>query len=201
MGGASGEAALVAFVMRIRPTSIALGTAGLGLIVLGVAIWTALAGASRSTATQATDFSSVPVQVQIAAPDLELDDLAGARHSLSAYRGQVVLVNLWATWCPPCEAEMPNLQRFFVRHAAEGFTVIGIEDGDPIEKVRSFVQEHHLTFPIWIDPTYQATDHAFKTSSLPSSYVLDRGGIIRWMWFGAISEANLERYIAPLIKE
>jgi thiol-disulfide isomerase/thioredoxin len=132
---------------------------------------------------------------------LALSDLSGARHLLADYAGTVVLINLWATWCPPCAAEMPNLQRFYLRHRPEGFTVIGIDDGDPIEQVASYVETHGLTFPVWLDPTYQATDRAFKTPSLPSSYVLDRAGTVRLRWIGAIKESNLERYVTPLIKE
>jgi peroxiredoxin len=135
------------------------------------------------------------------APVLALRDLDGAERSLADYRGQVVLVNLWATWCPPCIEEMPNLQRFFDRHRDQGFVVIAIDDGDPLEDVRSFVAKHGLTFPVWLDDTYEATERAFKTSSLPSSYVIDRNGQVRLAWFGAISEPMLEEYVAPLIKE
>ncbi len=62
--------------------------------------------------------------------------------------------------------------------------------------VISFVQKYDLNFSVWLDPTYQATDYAFKTMNLPSSYVIDRNGVIRLEWVGAISEQNLEKYIA-----
>jgi peroxiredoxin len=96
---------------------------------------------------------------------------------------------------------MPNLERYYEKHGGQGFIVIGIEDGDPKPQVASFVGAHGLTFPIWLDPTYEATDRAFKTSNLPSSYVLDRAGTIRLRWIGAINEVNLEKYITPLIEE
>lgn len=159
------------------------------------------ADAAAQDATRPTDFSAVPERVSFDAPDLGLLDLSGQRHVLSDYAGQVVLVNLWATWCPPCIAEMPNLQRFYEAHAAERFIVIAVEDGDPVSDVRSFVSAHDLTFPIWLDPGHEAASRAFKTSNLPSSYVVDRAGKVRLMWFGAISETNLERYVTPLIEE
>ena len=65
----------------------------------------------------------------------------------------------------------------------------------------SFVQKHDLNFSIWLDPKYLAAHDAFKTMNLPSSYVIDRNGVIRLEWVGAISEQNLEKYVEPLIKE
>src|SRR5512143_2779678 len=116
--------------MRSHKTAFSLALAGLGLVLLGIASCYLFWERPSSRALQATDFSSIPVRVQSDAPELELSDLDGTHHALSDYRGQVVLVNLWATWCPPCEAEMPNLQRFYEKHAKEGLVVIGIEDGD-----------------------------------------------------------------------
>ena len=187
--------------MKIKPNVLGLAFAGLGLVLLGGATWILLSDAASGYADQATDFSSIPAQVHFDAPPLTLNDLAGVRHALSDYRGQVVLVNLWATWCPPCEAEMPNLERYYQKHLGDGLVVVAIDDGDPAPQVAAFVAAHGLTFPVWLDPTYQATDRAFKTGSLPTSYVLDRAGTVRWMWYGAINAANLEKYITPLLKE
>ncbi len=175
--------------------------AGVGLIILGIATWFLLAHKPADDPTQPTDFSAIPARVQYEAPSLKLNDIHGAGASLADYRGRVVLVNLWATWCPPCQAEMPLLQHYYVKHSKEGFTVIAIEDGDPTTDVISFVQKYGLTFPVWLDPTYQATDHAFETKNLPSSYVIDRSGRVRLAWVGAISAANLEKYVTYLIKE
>jgi len=175
--------------------------AGLGLIVLGGASAWFLSNSRPDETLQPTDFSAVPVAVNYPAPALVLQDLGGARHALSDYAGQVLLINLWATWCPPCQAEMPLLQQYFERHRDSEFAVIAIEDGDPIAEVQAFVSSYRLTFPIWLDPDHQATDHAFKTISLPSSYVIDRTSRVRLVWLGAISEANLEKYVTPVIQE
>lgn len=175
---------------------------GIGLIVTGFAVYSLTFSSQISIyAESPTDFSAIPAKVQINAPTLALADIQGVRHSLADYRGQVLLVNLWATWCPPCQAEMPELQGFYKNHQNEGFTVIAVEDGDPAADVMSFARKYNLNFPIWLDPTYQATDQAFKTINLPSSYVIDRNSKIRLEWVGAISEQNLENYVTPLIKE
>ncbi len=175
--------------------------AGLGLIVIGITAVYVLSAKQAEDAMQPTDFSAIPATVQFEAPALALTDLSGNEQRLSDFRGKVVLVNLWATWCPPCKAEMPILQSFYEAHRQEGLAVVAIEDGDPKSDVVAFVQQLGLTFSVWLDPTYQATDHAFKTKNLPSSYVIDRAGTVRLEWFGAISEANLQKYLIPLMKE
>ncbi len=175
--------------------------AALGVAILGGVGMYVLAAQQAEAADQPTDFAAIPAPVDYPAPSIALSSLDGSRQALSDYRGQVVLVNLWATWCPPCKAEMPLLQRYFEKHQAEGFTVIAIEDGEPASDVRSFAKQYALTFPVWLDPGHEATDRAFKTSNLPTSYIIDRVGTIRLTWLGAISEANLEKYVTPLIRE
>ena len=181
---------------------IALGAAGIGLIFIGVAVLLLFSlNQGKDDPATPTDFSAVPAKVEFGAPALTLSDIHGIQHSLIDYHGQVVLVNLWATWCPPCKAEMPILQDYYTRHQRDGFTIIAIEDGDPASDVIAFVNEYRLTFSIWLDPAYQATDHAFKTQNLPSSYLVDRTGKVRLAWIGAINAGNLEKYITPIIKE
>ena len=188
--------------MKIPGRSLALAISGIGLVLFGVAALLLVAlGRWRDESLTATNFSAIPARVRFDAPALTLKDVQGVEHSLSDYRGRVVLVNLWATWCPPCKAEMPNLQRFYLRNQSEGFVVIAIEDGDPAADVISFVEDLGLTFPVWLDPTHEATGRAFRTINLPSSYVIDRAGQVRLAWLGAISEENLEKYVAPIIKE
>ena len=171
---------------------------GLGLILIGISayfIWQ-----SQNSSPQ-TDFSAVPVKVNFAAPELTLSDIQGAAHSLADYRGQVVLVNLWAIWCPPCKQEMPTLQSFYNRHKAQGFVVLAINDGDPTKDVLQFLKDYNLTFPVWLDPSYIATDQKFKTLNLPTSFVIDRNGTVQLQWVGGISRKMLDQYVIPLITE
>ena len=148
-----------------------------------------------------TDLAAVPVKVNFMAPSLSLTEIYGTPSSLADFRGQVVLVNLWATWCPPCKAEMPALETFYRKHKKSGFAIVAINDGDPTADVIRFVNEYGLTFPVWLDPTYIATEKAFKTLNLPSSFVIDRDGTVVLSWVGGINGKNLEKYVTPIIEE
>jgi peroxiredoxin len=160
-----------------------------------------LANARAGYASLSTDFAAIPVEVSFRAPALTLRELNGQQRSLRDYAGQVVLVNLWATWCPPCAAEMPEFQRYYEEHRDSQFTVVAINDGELAPEVEQFVTDYGLTFPIWLDPTYEATERAFKAGNLPTSYVIDRHGMVRLMWIGAISQSNLQKFVTPIIKE
>ena len=171
------------------------------LISLGTILIAASTYFILREATPQSNFSTVPVKVNYDTPKLTLTDTQGMTHSLADYRGQVVLVNLWATWCIPCREEMPALQSFYDDNKDKGFTVIAINDGDPLADVAKFAEDYDLTFPIWLDPTYIATEQAFKTMNLPSSFVIDRDGIVQLLWVGGISHAMLEEHVTPLITE
>lgn len=169
---------------------------GLGLILIAASGFYILQDAALQN-----DLSTVPIEVNFPAPELTLSDIHGKPRSLADYRGQVVLVNLWATWCPPCKDEMPTLQAFYNKHKADGFVIIAINDGDPATDVLQFVEEYQLSFPVWLDPSYIATEQAFRTLNLPSSFVIDREGIVRQTWVGGISRKMLDKYVTPIIKE
>jgi peroxiredoxin len=173
---------------------------GAGLVLTGIAAYFLLPGADKRKAFP-TEIAAVPLSVNYPAPDLSLNDLQGNPVSLADARGQVALVNLWATWCPPCKKEMPALQAYYEDHKQDGFTIIAINDGDPAADVTEFVRQHRLSFPVWLDPTYIATEKAFQTLNLPSSFVIDREGVIRLRWVGETTAGMLESYVTPLITE
>jgi thiol-disulfide isomerase/thioredoxin len=169
---------------------------GLGLILITTSIYFIL-----HDRTVQTDLLTIPAQVRFPAPKLTLTDIQGIPRSLADYRGQVVLVNLWATWCPPCKEEMPTLQAFYEKYRGSGFVIVAINDGDPKADVLQFVNDYELTFPVWLDPTYIATEQAFNTVNLPTSFVIDRSGTIQLTWVGGINGETLETYVTPLITE
>lgn len=175
---------------------------GAGLILVGIAAILLLPGnKSSTTAPQANTLSTIPVAVNYPAPDLSLQNaVSGKTESLTDYRDKIVLVNNWATWCPPCKAEIPTLEAYYKAHAANGFMIVGIEAGEPQTDVSKFVQEHDMTYPVWFDLKNSALD-AFKNQNLPSSYVIDHKGAIRLAWVGEISQAMLEKYVTPLLAE
>ena len=170
---------------------------GIGLLLIAAAVYFLL----QYNAAPSSDLAAIPVKVDYPAPELTLTNLEGSPVSLADYRGKVVLVNLWATWCPPCKEEMPALETFYRKHADDGFTIVAVNDGDPTADVVQFVKDYGLTFPVWLDPTYTATERAFKTLNLPSSFVIDREGQIVLSWVGGINLRTLEKYVTPLIED
>lgn len=168
-----------------------------GLLLIGFAIFLMALSKAKEVSSPS---SVVPFPVDYAAPELALKTMDGKTESLADYRESVVLVNNWATWCPPCKAEMPTLAAYYNEHHAEGFSIIAIEAGDPVGVVSQFVQSHNLTFTIWLDPN-GASLRAFGNNSLPNSYVIDRSGTIRYAWTGEIDQTMLEKYVTPLLIE
>ena len=188
-------------MIESKPFAQTQKTLPLILIGLGIILIAASAFSILWDVPPQTDLSTVPVKVDYPAPDLTLTDTQGISHSLVDFRGQVALINLWATWCVPCQTEMPALQSFYNKYRDNGFIVIGINDGDPTSDVLQFVKDYNLTFPIWLDPTYIATEQAFKTMNLPTSFVIDRNGTVRLMWIGIISRKMLDKHVAPIITQ
>ena len=109
------------------------------------------------------------------ADDFTVPTPAGATFRLGDQRGKVVMVNFWATWCPPCLEEMPAMERLYRRHKDAGFTLVAISvDADP-KKVTPFVSEHKLTMPIGVDPKMELAQ-TYGVRALPSSFVVGRDG-------------------------
>ncbi|HXJ37511.1 MAG TPA: TlpA disulfide reductase family protein [Candidatus Eisenbacteria bacterium] len=138
---------------------IAAVTAAIGVGILVLALW----GRGRSLAM---------------APDFALPDLAGQAIRLSAYRGQVVLVNLWATWCPPCREEMPSMERLYQRLKDRGFVLLAVsQDEGDVEGVKKFAKEMKITFPVLVDPQGDVGRN-YGVWGYPESFLLDRSGRI-----------------------
>jgi cytochrome c biogenesis protein CcmG/thiol:disulfide interchange protein DsbE len=169
---------------------------GLGLLLIVAAAYFL----QQNPTGASSNLSAIPVKVDYPAPELSLTDMAGNSDDLANFRGQVVLVNLWATWCPPCKEEMPALETFYRKHADDGFAIVAVNDGDPTADVVRFVKDYGLTFPVWLDPTYIATEKTFKTLNLPSSFVINRDGQIVLSWVGGVNLRTLEEYVTPIIE-
>ena len=175
---------------------------GAGLVLIGAIALVLLPKSIPATESvvENTDQDFTPAQVNEKAPALELIDLEGKEVSLEDYHGQVVLVNNWATWCPPCRAEMPILESYYQDHKDEGFVLIGIEAGGPADEVGEFVENYGISFPVWLDPESKAII-GFRNMALPSSYVIDPDGMIVLAWTGTVTRSSLENYLTPLLKE
>jgi len=136
------------------------------------------------------------------APNFSLKSLSGDEYMLSELRGSPILVNVWATWCPPCRAEMPALENVFQDYQSQGFIILGVNatSQDSIDAVNSFVKEYELSFPILLD-TNGDVESIYQSKALPTSYFIDEFGIIQDVVIGGpLSEALLRIRIEELLK-
>ncbi len=118
-------------------------------------------------------------------PALQLKDLDGVERSLADYRGKVVLLNFWATWCPPCVEELPSLTRLRQRMAGKAFEVVTVDVGEEAALVRAFLDEHQAPLPTLLDADGSSFTR-WQLRAVPSNFLLDAGGHIRYSYFGAL---------------
>lgn len=132
-----------------------------------------------------------PPAVGDAAPTFAAMTLDGREVTLESLRGDVVLLNLWATWCAPCREETPYLQEIYEEHRGEGFEVVGIsmDTGDAADDVAMFVEEYDVSYTILHDGTMQPMD-TYHVLGLPATFLLDREGVLRWVRYGPIAEGD-----------
>lgn len=132
-----------------------------------------------------------PADVDSRAPNFTARSLDGKPVSLASFRGRVVLLNIWATWCAPCVWEMPALERLYRELRSEGFVVVAVSvDADapaglesPAAKVRAFVEERDLSFPVLLDPA-GTVQRLYQVVGLPTTVLIDREGRIRSKFLG-----------------
>jgi cytochrome c biogenesis protein CcmG, thiol:disulfide interchange protein DsbE len=128
---------------------------------------------------------------RIGAPAVEYvaTTLEGDSVSLTSLRGEVVLLNLWATWCVPCRTETPYLQSLFEEHEGAGFRIVGVslDTGNAADQVAAFVEEFGVTYTILHDPQMRGME-LYQILGLPATFLIDREGVLRWMRYGPIAE-------------
>ena len=136
------------------------------------------------------------------APEFKLETSDGQSIALTDYRGKAVLVNIWATWCPPCRAEMPTIEKVYQEYQDQGLVVLGIDStiqDDPTAIV-PFVKQYGITFPILLDINGEASN-LYELRSLPTSFFIGRDGIIDEVVIGGpMSEALLRANIEEIVK-
>jgi thiol-disulfide isomerase/thioredoxin len=138
------------------------------------------------------------------APDFTLKDLDGKTQRLSDYRGKVVLVNFWATWCPPCRREMPSMERLYQKLKNEPFMVLAPDQYENFDLVFTFTGQLDPapTFPIMLDPESRSAK-AWSVKGLPSSFIVDKQGRIAYRAIGGreFDHPEIEKTIRALIAE
>jgi peroxiredoxin len=114
-------------------------------------------------------------EAEVEKADFTLTDLSGKSWTLSSLRGKIVLVNFWATWCPPCRKEMPDLDTLAHRFAKQGLVVLSLSDEDDHAKVAAYVSSHNINYPILLDPD-GTTAKKFHVEGIPKTFIFDRTG-------------------------
>lgn len=128
-----------------------------------------------------------PVAVGSAAPDFRAKVLGKDEYkTLADYKGQVVVLNVWATWCPPCQAEMPSLQRLYSEYGPKGLKLIAVSIDDYVseDSISAFAKNFGITFEVLHDPTHEI-ERIYQTTGYPETFVIGREGTIRKKWISA----------------
>jgi peroxiredoxin len=151
----------------------------------------------------------VPLTVQAVssqemAPDFTLKSLQGTNLRLDEFKGQVVLINFWATWCGPCRQELPLLDRIHRRYQDAGFAVLGInvEGADKQDEAQAMISKAGVTFPVLVDEGQQISE-LYALEAMPTSVVVDRDGVVRYVHLGYKpgDEAKYLEVVKQLIRE
>ncbi len=136
------------------------------------------------------------------APDFTLENRAGGTVSLSDLRGEVVLLNFWATWCPPCREEMPLLDQIYSRYEALGFTLLGVNVEQDSRLADRFLADVPVSFPILLDPKEQVSQ-LYRVPAMPTTVIIDRQGTVRYIHHGfrAGDEEKVHNEVRRLLRE
>ena len=146
--------------------------------------------------------ATAAVQLSAGAPDFTLRSVGGANLRLAEQRGQVVMVNFWATWCTPCLQEMPHLSRLYERYRASGFVLLGVNIDDDPRLAVALATRMGLKFPVLLD-TDKAVTRRYALDSMPGTVLIDRDGKVRHVHKGYREgvEATYDAQIRALVKE
>ena len=168
-----------------------------GLIGLGVLL---IVGLFVIYFNQAGANTAVPPRVGAPLGNFTLTDLQGQKVQLSDFQGKVVLVNAWATWCPPCRAEMPDINTYYQAHQKDGFMVLAVNAGDPQTAAAAFAQSNQLAFPVLLDSNLSLLD-SMGIHDFPTSIVIGRDGRVKHVQVGMFSPEALDAVVTPLLSQ
>jgi cytochrome c biogenesis protein CcmG, thiol:disulfide interchange protein DsbE len=159
------------------------------------------AGAIITPKRYAAPAGTLPgAQVGAIAPSFRLPSTTGEQIDIASLRGQVALVNIWATWCLPCRAEMPAIQATYTSYRDQGFVVLAINQREEAAIVQSYLEQHQLTIPSLLD-TDGAVGALYQANALPSSFLIGRDGTIRAVYRGPLPLGVINAAVAALVAE
>lgn len=155
-------------------------------VVVGTAL--VVAACTPSEGKEGKSDAAEKVEVGAPAPAYATVALNGDSVSLASLRGKVVLFNIWATWCHPCRAEIPELRALHEKYKARGLELVGVSvDADGTDDaIKGFMEEFRMTYPVWRDPDERVSTK-FLAIGVPATYLIDRQGILRWRKTGPIA--------------
>jgi peroxiredoxin len=169
------------------------------LLVLGVA-WIVLNKDPADAAAIADDSVALPQEGYVA-PDFTLEALDGSVITLSELRGRVVLINFWATWCPPCRAEMPAIQQVYEQYHEQGFEVLAVNLQEQDAQMLAFIEARGLTFPVLPDRDGRVSN-TYRITSLPTTFFVGRSGVIQEIIIGGpLPHALIESKVTVLLAQ
>lgn len=155
----------------------------------------------QSTGDEKEVIAQNGIEIGKVAPDFELSKLDGTKVKLSDLKGKKVIVNFWATWCGPCQREMPDMQEFYNKYQKDveilAVNYTASEGTDGKEKVRKFAEEKGVTFPILLDTDIKVTT-TYKVITIPTSYFVDTKGVIQDKFIGPMTVQEMEKRVADL---
>jgi thiol-disulfide isomerase/thioredoxin len=197
---ANGEAQQARLLSTPGRTFMLVGSLVLLVVVFSAIVWL-LSTRNQTTTQSASGTADLPVApvVEALAPDFELVDVRTNRTlKLSDLRGKPVFLNFWGTWCPPCRAEMPEMQKFYNQHKGQ-LEMIGISMGprDTPDMVRSFVDQYSYTWTFIHDADYSVAT-TYRIQAVPTSYFLNSDGVIKAVNIGPMDAPKMEEYLRKI---
>lgn len=159
-----------------------------------------LALALTGVAVAETAPANAPAQEGAPAPDFTLQTLDGGHFTLSEQKGKAVYLNLWATWCPPCVMEIPDIQKLHDRYG-DKLSIIGVSVDRGVDEVRAFVEENKLTYAIAMDQNYLLTSELYPTDSIPLSVFIDPEGVVTYIHLGMLPYEAMEELVELALGE
>ena len=146
-------------------------------VLAGLILTVAAVSASTLTTEEILRVGLQPLKERTEIVDFELRDLSGATRRLSDFKGKVVFLNFWATWCGPCRFEMPSMERLYKSLKGKGLEIVAVNLQEDRKSVQRFVDEHGLSFPVLLDSTGRI-GATYGARSIPTTYVVDRDGFV-----------------------
>lgn len=176
-----------------------IATVAVGIIIAGLVWFFDSPGSGLSESVNLTASASGPApRVGEPAPDFEVQGLDGESIRLSDFRGRPVWINFWATWCPPCRAETPDIQEVYEERQSEGLVIIALSIGEDADTVRGYVERTGTTFTMGLDRD-TAVSANYRIVGIPTHFFVDRNGVLQDYRIGSMSKKTMDKKVDAIL--